>query len=80
MQDLRCSLHSNMCSCVLQQYVHSTKELYHSELERVDFLNATEKCRETINSWVERQTNGKHTCLLYVLKNQINVFGEHIHH
>nr|XP_056710840.1 leukocyte elastase inhibitor-like [Euleptes europaea] len=43
----------------IQQYVHSTKELYHSELKRVDFLNATEEARETINSWVECQTKGK---------------------
>nr|XP_060630712.1 serpin B4-like [Anolis sagrei ordinatus] len=43
----------------LQQYLHSTKELYHAELERVDFSNATEEVRKKINSWVESQTNGK---------------------
>uniref|UniRef100_H9G4A4 Serpin B7 n=1 Tax=Anolis carolinensis TaxID=28377 RepID=H9G4A4_ANOCA len=43
----------------LQQYLHSTKELYHAELERVDFRNATEEVRKKINSWVEGQTNGK---------------------
>ncbi|XP_048363094.1 leukocyte elastase inhibitor-like [Sphaerodactylus townsendi] len=43
----------------IQQYVRSTKELYHSGLGRVDFLNATEEARKTINSWVERQTKGK---------------------
>ncbi|XP_054840540.1 leukocyte elastase inhibitor-like isoform X2 [Eublepharis macularius] len=43
----------------IQQYLCSTKQLYHSELESVDFLNGIEKARETINSWVERQTNGK---------------------
>ncbi|KAL8182582.1 UNVERIFIED_CONTAM: hypothetical protein K2H54_058421, partial [Gekko kuhli] len=43
----------------VKQYVRRTKELYHSELERVDFLNAVERARRTINSWVESQTNGK---------------------
>ncbi|XP_015278263.1 PREDICTED: serpin B4-like [Gekko japonicus] len=43
----------------VKQYVRRTKELYHSELERVDFLNAAERARRTINSWVESQTNGK---------------------
>ncbi|XP_077209521.1 leukocyte elastase inhibitor-like [Paroedura picta] len=43
----------------IPQYVRSTKELYHSELERVDFLNAAEEARQTINSWVQCQTNGK---------------------
>uniref|UniRef100_H9G4A2 Serpin B7 n=1 Tax=Anolis carolinensis TaxID=28377 RepID=H9G4A2_ANOCA len=42
----------------LQQYLHCTKELYHAELERVDFGNATEEVRKKINSWVESQTNG----------------------
>ncbi|XP_060100250.1 leukocyte elastase inhibitor-like [Heteronotia binoei] len=44
---------------LMQQYVHNTKALYCSEMERVDFLNATEEARETINSWVKSQTNGK---------------------
>ncbi|XP_067323624.1 serpin B4-like [Anolis sagrei] len=43
----------------LQQYLHCTKELYHAELERVDFENATEEVRKKINSWVESQTNCK---------------------
>ncbi|KAG8133244.1 hypothetical protein E2320_011070, partial [Naja naja] len=34
------------------------KDLYNSELEDVDFMNATEEVRQKINSWVERQTNG----------------------
>ncbi|XP_042317870.1 serpin B3-like [Sceloporus undulatus] len=43
----------------LQQYLDCTKELYHAELERVDFRNSTEEVRKKINSWVESQTNGK---------------------
>ncbi|XP_070603241.1 serpin B3-like [Erythrolamprus reginae] len=43
----------------LQQYIRCIKELYHAELERVDFLNAVEEVRKNINSWVESQTNGK---------------------
>nr|XP_060630710.1 serpin B4-like [Anolis sagrei ordinatus] len=43
----------------LQQYLHCTKELYHAELESVDFRNATEEVQKKINSWVESQTEGK---------------------
>ncbi|XP_039175614.1 serpin B3-like isoform X2 [Crotalus tigris] len=42
----------------LQQFTECTKELYHAELERVDFVNV-EETRKKINSWVESQTNGK---------------------
>ncbi|ETE58060.1 Ovalbumin, partial [Ophiophagus hannah] len=42
----------------LERYVQCIKELYNSELESVDFMNATEEVRQKINSWVERQTNG----------------------
>ncbi|KAM3839139.1 serpin B3-like [Vipera latastei] len=43
----------------LQQYTECIKQLYHAELERVDFLNAIEEVRKKINSWVESQTNDK---------------------
>ncbi|KAG8133241.1 hypothetical protein E2320_011066 [Naja naja] len=43
----------------LQQYLECIKDLYHAELERVDFQNAPEEVRKKINSWVESQTNGK---------------------
>ncbi|NWH17926.1 ILEU inhibitor, partial [Grus americana] len=43
----------------LQQYLDSTRVLYHAELEAVDFINATEESREKMNSWVEKQTGGK---------------------
>nr|XP_010299608.1 PREDICTED: leukocyte elastase inhibitor A-like [Balearica regulorum gibbericeps] len=43
----------------LQQYLDSTRVLYHAELEAVDFVNATEESREKMNSWVEKQTDGK---------------------
>ncbi|KAM3841819.1 serpin B4-like [Vipera latastei] len=49
---------SNTCE-FLENYKHCLKELYNSELESVDFMNATEKVREKINSWVESQTNGE---------------------
>ncbi|XP_034264254.1 serpin B3-like [Pantherophis guttatus] len=50
----------------LQQYIRCIKELYHAELERVDFMNALEEVRKKINSWVESQTNGKIKDLLPV--------------
>ncbi|NXX13031.1 ILEUA inhibitor, partial [Podargus strigoides] len=43
----------------LQQYLDSTRALYHAELEAMDFINAAEKSRNKMNSWVENQTGGK---------------------
>ncbi|NXV70646.1 SPB13 protein, partial [Atlantisia rogersi] len=43
----------------LQQYLDSTRVLYHAELEAVDFINAAEESRGKMNSWVENQTGGK---------------------
>ncbi|NWX49594.1 ILEU inhibitor, partial [Steatornis caripensis] len=43
----------------LQQYLDSTRVLYHAELEAVDFINAAEESRGKMNSWVEKQTGGK---------------------
>ncbi|KYO26229.1 serpin B11 [Alligator mississippiensis] len=43
----------------LQQYLKCTETLYHAELEAVDFRNALEETRKKINTWVEKQTNGK---------------------
>ncbi|NXN33311.1 ILEU inhibitor, partial [Nycticryphes semicollaris] len=45
----------------LQQYLDSTRTLYHAELEAVDFINAAEESRKKMNSWVEKQTCGKIT-------------------
>uniref|UniRef100_A0A8C0FYH1 Serpin family B member 11 (gene/pseudogene) n=1 Tax=Chelonoidis abingdonii TaxID=106734 RepID=A0A8C0FYH1_CHEAB len=43
----------------VQQYLECTKELYGAMLQTVDFENATEAARQTINSWVESKTQGK---------------------
>ncbi|KAG8133237.1 hypothetical protein E2320_011046, partial [Naja naja] len=48
----------NTADQIKRRYVQCIKELYNSELESVDFMNATEEVRQKINSWVERQTNG----------------------
>ncbi|XP_058032584.1 serpin B11-like [Ahaetulla prasina] len=53
-----CRLYGSNTYDYMERYIQCTKELYNSELERVDFMNATEEAREKINSWVERQTNG----------------------
>ncbi|NXP12689.1 ILEU inhibitor, partial [Thinocorus orbignyianus] len=47
----------------LQQYLDSTRTLYHAELEAMDFINAAEKSRKKMNSWVQKQTCGKITDL-----------------
>ncbi|KAL7984593.1 hypothetical protein Chor_003163 [Crotalus horridus] len=41
-----------------EHYIRCLKEIYNSGLESADFMNATEKVTEKINSWVESQTNG----------------------
>uniref|UniRef100_A0A8C3JGW4 Serpin domain-containing protein n=1 Tax=Calidris pygmaea TaxID=425635 RepID=A0A8C3JGW4_9CHAR len=43
----------------LQQYLDSTRTLYHAELEAMDFINAADESRKKMNSWVEKQTCGK---------------------
>lgn len=35
-------------------------------MEDVDFVNATEKSREHINTWVAEKTEGENTALLYL--------------
>ncbi|XP_064336482.1 serpin B4-like isoform X4 [Camelus dromedarius] len=37
----------------------NVKKLYLASVESADFANAAEETRQMINSWVERQTNGK---------------------
>uniref|UniRef100_A0A8C5MQ71 Leukocyte elastase inhibitor n=1 Tax=Leptobrachium leishanense TaxID=445787 RepID=A0A8C5MQ71_9ANUR len=42
-----------------EDYVSDTKKFYNAKLEEVDFKKDTEKARQTINVWVDNQTNGK---------------------
>src|SRR5262249_30863740 len=43
----------------LPDFLGATKTHYGAGLHEVDFRKATEQARETINAWVERQTQGK---------------------
>jgi serpin B len=43
----------------LPAYVHLIRQAYHAGLNEVDFQNATEEARRTINAWVEKQTREK---------------------
>ncbi|XP_065741440.1 leukocyte elastase inhibitor-like [Phocoena phocoena] len=43
----------------LPEFLASTQEMYGAELVSVDFLQATEDARKTINEWVKGQTEGK---------------------
>uniref|UniRef100_H3C092 Leukocyte elastase inhibitor n=1 Tax=Tetraodon nigroviridis TaxID=99883 RepID=H3C092_TETNG len=45
------------CSCF--GFLQSTRKHYRAELESVDFQSAAEASRIHINSWVEKQTEGK---------------------
>uniref|UniRef100_A0A8C8SX50 Serpin B10 n=1 Tax=Pelusios castaneus TaxID=367368 RepID=A0A8C8SX50_9SAUR len=40
-------------------YVEFVKKYYHAEPQTVNFKNAAEQVRKEINSWVEKQTEGK---------------------
>ncbi len=43
----------------LPAFVKLVEEQYAGKLEQVDFVKAAEQARQTINQWVEKQTNGK---------------------
>jgi serine protease inhibitor len=43
----------------LPEFTKLGKDYYRAGLEEVDFVNATEDARMTINTWVEKQTNDK---------------------
>uniref|UniRef100_A0A8C4TI04 Leukocyte elastase inhibitor A-like n=1 Tax=Erpetoichthys calabaricus TaxID=27687 RepID=A0A8C4TI04_ERPCA len=47
-----------------KDYLDETRKLYHAELESVDFITSSESARQNINSWVEKQTEGKIVNLL----------------
>ncbi|XP_077642174.1 ovalbumin-related protein Y-like [Lonchura striata] len=44
---------------ILQEYIKCAKKSYKAELEEVDFKTAAEEARQLINSWVEKETNGR---------------------
>uniref|UniRef100_A0A8C5IG33 Serpin domain-containing protein n=1 Tax=Junco hyemalis TaxID=40217 RepID=A0A8C5IG33_JUNHY len=44
---------------ILQEYIKCAKKFYKAELEDVDFKTAAEEARQLINSWVEKETNGR---------------------
>lgn len=43
----------------LPEFLNLTQRYYGAPLQEVDFLNATEEARLTINAWVEQQTHNK---------------------
>ncbi|XP_051796676.1 leukocyte elastase inhibitor-like isoform X23 [Acanthochromis polyacanthus] len=43
----------------VQEFLGKTRKHYNAELESVDFITDYEKARFNINSWVEKQTQGK---------------------
>ncbi len=43
----------------LPAYVQLVEKQYEGKLQTVDFVAATEQARQTINAWVEKQTNDK---------------------
>ncbi|TRZ17894.1 hypothetical protein HGM15179_009223 [Zosterops borbonicus] len=44
---------------IRQEYIKCAKKSYKAELEEVDFKTAAEEARQFINSWVEKETNGR---------------------
>ncbi|XP_024135885.1 leukocyte elastase inhibitor isoform X2 [Oryzias melastigma] len=43
----------------IEDFLGNTKKHYSAELEKVDFIKSSEAARLNINSWVEKQTQGK---------------------
>uniref|UniRef100_A0A673KAG7 Serpin peptidase inhibitor, clade B (ovalbumin), member 1, like 2 n=1 Tax=Sinocyclocheilus rhinocerous TaxID=307959 RepID=A0A673KAG7_9TELE len=43
----------------LPEYLDSTLKLYHTDLQAVDFIGASDESRQLINKWVEEQTENK---------------------
>jgi len=43
----------------LPAFVSLVQKEYGGQLQKVDFITAMEEARETINAWVEKQTNGR---------------------
>ncbi len=43
----------------LRPFVSTVEKRYGGHFQEVDFITGTEKARQTINAWVEKQTNGK---------------------
>ena len=48
-----------MCGLSFQDFLAETKKHYSAELESVDFKANAEEARVNINSWVEKQTQGR---------------------
>ncbi|XP_045152171.1 serpin B11 isoform X2 [Echinops telfairi] len=46
-----------------KQYLNCSEKIYGARLQTVDFEHSPEEARQTINAWVESQTNGKVTDL-----------------
>ncbi|XP_058686223.1 ovalbumin-related protein Y-like isoform X2 [Poecile atricapillus] len=44
---------------ILQEYIKCAQKFYRAELEEADFKTAAEEARQIINSWVEKETNGR---------------------
>ncbi len=45
--------------CIRADFLKLTEQYYGDGLREVDFIQATETARQTINAWVEQQTQGK---------------------
>ena len=43
----------------LPDFLAVTRDFFHAELAEVDFIGHTELARETINEWVEKETQDK---------------------
>ncbi|EDO35632.1 predicted protein [Nematostella vectensis] len=43
---------------ILEEFLHGTREFYHSEMAQVDFVNKAFDARKEVNAWVHQQTKG----------------------
>jgi serpin B len=44
---------------ILKEYIETVEKHYSGKVTNLDFVGATEESRQTINTWVEEQTNNK---------------------
>ncbi|XP_047444177.1 leukocyte elastase inhibitor [Mugil cephalus] len=52
-------LYGEQTTHFLPEFLDATQKYYDADLKPVDFIGASETCREEINAWVENQTQNK---------------------
>ena len=51
---------------MFQSFKDASQKFYKAEIEELDFKGDTEQSRQHINTWVTKNTDGKHRVTLFV--------------